>query len=84
MHTATLRSLGGSIAVTIPSPLVKALGLDIGTQVSFKAQGDGLMLSPIGRRRYSLADVLAMQGNKPLATDSQWDTIPAVGQELPL
>lgn len=84
MHTATLRSLGGSIAVTIPSPLVKALGLDVGTQVSFKAQGDGLMLSPMGRRKYSLDDVLSMQGNKPLATDAQWDKMPAMGQELPL
>ena len=84
MHTATLRSLGGSIAVTIPSPLVKALGLDVGTQVSFTAQGDGLMLSPIGRRKYSLDDLLAMQGGKPLATDAQWDAMPAVGQEVPL
>ena len=84
MHTATLRSLGGSIAVTIPSPLVKALGLDVGTQVSFTTQGDALLLSPMGRRKYSLDDLLAMQGGKPLARDAQWDTMPAVGQEVPL
>ena len=84
MHTATLRSLGGSIAVTIPGPLIKALGLDAGTQVSFTAEGNGLLLVPVGRRKYSLSDVLAMQGNKPLLKDQQWDTMPAVGQEVDL
>lgn len=84
MHTATLRSLGGSIAVTIPAALVKSLGLDAGAQVSFTAQGDGLMLSPVGRRKYALEDLLAMQGNKPLTKDAQWDTMPAMGQEVPL
>lgn len=84
MHTATLRSMGGSIAVTIPSPLVKALGLDVGSKVSFTAQGDSLMLSPLGRRKYSLDELLAMQGKKPLVMDSQWDAMSAAGQEMPL
>ena len=42
------------------------------------------MLSPLGRRKYSLDDLLAMQGGKPLARDAQWDAMPAVGQEVPL
>lgn len=84
VHTATLRSLGGSIAVTIPGPLVKALGLDAGARVSFTAEGNGLMLVPVGRRKYSLDDVLAMQGSKPLIKDQAWDVMPAVGQEVSL
>ena len=84
MHTATLRSLGGSIAVTIPGPLVKTLGLDAGAQVSFTAEGNGLKLVPVGRRKYSLDDVLAMQGSKPLVKDQSWDAMPAVGQEVSL
>ena len=84
MHTATLRSLGGSIAVTIPGPLIKALGLDAGTQVSFTAESNGLLLVPVGRRKYSLDDLLAMQGKKPLMRDQQWDAMPAVGQEVDL
>ena len=84
MHTATLRSLGGSIAVTIPGPLVKALGLDAGARVSFTAEGNGLMLMPVGRRKYSLDDVLAMQEGKPLIKDQEWDAMPAVGQEVSL
>jgi antitoxin component of MazEF toxin-antitoxin module len=82
VHTATLRSLGGSIAVTIPGPLVKALGLDAGARVSFTAEGNGLMLVPVGK--YSLDDVLAMQGSKPLIKDQQWDAMPAAGQEVSL
>ncbi len=84
MHTAILRSLGGSIAVTIPGPLVKALGLDAGAQVSFTAEGNGLKLVPVVRRKYSLSDVLAMQGSKPLLKDQAWDAMPAVGQEVSL
>jgi antitoxin ChpS len=84
VHTSTLRSLGGSIAVTIPGPLVKALGLDAGAQVSFTAEGNGLKLVPVGRRKYSLEDVLAMQGGKPLVKDKAWDAMPAVGQEVSL
>lgn len=84
VHTATLRSLGGSIAVTIPGPLVKALGLDAGARVSFTAQGNGLMLVPVGRRKYSLDDVLAMQGSKPLINDQEWDSMPAAGLEVSL
>ena len=84
MHTAILRSLGGSIAVTIPGPLVKSLGLDVGAKVSFTTRGNGLMLTPVGRRKYSLDDVLAMQGSKPLLKDESWDTMPALGQEVEL
>lgn len=84
MHTSTLRSLGGSLAVTIPGALVKALGLDAGAKVSFTAEGNGLMLVPVGRRKYSLDDVLAMQGSEPLMKDQVWDAMPAAGQEIGL
>ncbi|MDD2809283.1 HigA family addiction module antitoxin [Rhodoferax sp.] len=33
---------------------------------------------------YSLNDLLAMQGNKPLLIDKGWDTMPPSGQEAPL
>lgn len=84
MHSSTLRALGGSIAVTIPLPLARELGLGVGMRVNIKAKGDSLVLSAAGRRTYSLDDLLAMQGKTPLLADAQWDTMPALGKEIPL
>ncbi len=81
MHTATLRAAGGSISVTIPQPMAKAFGLRAGEQVSFEADGGRLVISPIGRRKYSVDDLLAMQGGEPLMVDAEWDAMPTVGRE---
>jgi antitoxin component of MazEF toxin-antitoxin module len=80
MHTATLRALGGSVAVTLPRPLLKSLGLECGHQVAIAEQGNTLVLSP-ARPRYKLADLVA--GMKPgdLPQEPSWDALPAVGKE---
>jgi antitoxin component of MazEF toxin-antitoxin module len=84
MHTSTLRAAGGSIAVTIPQTLAKSTGLHPGDKVSFEFDAGRLILSPVNRRKYSLEDLLAMQGRKPLMIDKGWDTMPASGQEVAL
>ena len=81
MHTSTLRAAGGSIAVTIPQSLAKSTGLRPGDKVSFESNAGRLIMSPISRRKYSLQDLLAMQGDEPLVIDKAWDDMPAVGQE---
>ena len=84
MHTSTLRSAGGSTTVTIPQDIVRATGLHIGDKVNFEWDGGRLFISPVQRRHYSLADLLAMQGDTPLVIDKDWDAMPAVGQEVAL
>ena len=84
MHTPTLRAAGGSIAVTIPQALAKSTGLHPGDKVSFEFDAGRLILSPVNRRKYSLDDLLAMQGREPLVIDKGWDTMPAAGQEVAL
>jgi antitoxin component of MazEF toxin-antitoxin module len=84
MHTSTLRAAGGSIAVTIPQALAKSFGLHPGDKVSFEVDAGRLILSPVNRRKYSLDDLLAMQGRAPLVIDKGWDTMPASGQEVAL
>ncbi len=84
MHTSTLRAAGGSIALTIPLPLARALGLHVGDKVELDTQKGRLVVAPLSRVKYSLADLLAMQGGEPLAIDREWDTMPAVGHEAPL
>lgn len=84
MHTSTLRAAGGSIAVTILQSLAKFTGLHAGDKVSFELDGGRLIISPVSRRKYSLQELLAMQGDEPLLIDQAWDSLPAVGQEVPL
>ena len=82
MHTSTLRAAGGSIAVTIAQPLAKSIGLHPGDKVSFEFDAGRLIISPIGRRKYSLQELLAMQGDEPLLINKAWDNMPPKGQEV--
>jgi antitoxin HigA-1 len=42
-----------------------------------------LKASPIKRRKYSAADLVAMQGKKPPVLDAEWDKMAAMGSESP-
>ena len=83
MLTSTLRAAGSSIAVTIPQSLAKASGLQAGDKVSFEFEAGRLIISPVTRRKYSLQELLVMQGDAPLLIDKAWDEMPASGQEVP-
>ncbi|MFZ4478460.1 MAG: AbrB/MazE/SpoVT family DNA-binding domain-containing protein [Rhodoferax sp.] len=84
MHISTLRAAGGSIAVTIPQALAKSTGLHAGDKVSFEFDSGCLIISPLSRRKYSLQELLAMQGDEPLLIDKAWDNMPDSGQEVPV
>jgi antitoxin component of MazEF toxin-antitoxin module len=84
MHTSTLRAAGGSIAVTIPQAVAKSSGLQAGDKVSFELDAGRLIISPVSRRKYSLHELLALQGDEPLLIDKAWDTMPTSGQEVPV
>lgn len=84
MHTSTLRAAGGSIALTIPQPLARLLSLHAGEAVTLEADGGRLVVAPQRRKRYTVADLVAMQGAEPLIVDADWDTMPTVGKEAAL
>ncbi len=84
MHTSTLRAAGGSIALTIPQSLARVLGLHAGDQVTLDTKKGRLVVAPLGRVQYSVADLLAMQGSEPLAIDREWDAMPSAGHEAAL
>jgi antitoxin component of MazEF toxin-antitoxin module len=84
MHTSTLRAAGGSIAVTIPQSVAKATGLQAGDKVGFDIEAGRLVISPMTRRKYSLQELLALQGDQPLVIDQAWDSMAPSGQEVPL
>ena len=81
MHTSTLRAVGGTIALTIPQPLARLLSLQAGEAVTLEADGGRLVVAPQRRKRYTVADLVAMQGAAPLIVDADWDAMPNIGNE---
>ena len=80
MHTATLRAVGGSVSVTLPRQMLRALGLSAGASVAVTVEDGRLVLAPT-RPRYMLAELLA--GMKPgdMPTANGWNDARPAGCE---
>ena len=80
MNVAKLRAIGGSVAVTLPRPMLRQIGLEAGHEVEITSDGQSLTLAP-RRKRYALAELL--KGMKPgdMPTAEGWDEAPPVGRE---
>lgn len=50
MPTATLRKWGGAVAVSLPKKLIATLGLEAGSEVEVKIEGNSIVLAPASRR----------------------------------
>jgi len=87
MTTATLRTVGNSVAVVIPKQWLSVLGLAAGEKVEMKMEGNRLTMQAkqkTTRKKYKLADLLAKcDPNAPMPTAiTEWDNMPAVGNEI--
>lgn len=80
MNIAKLRAVGGSVAVALPPPMLRQLGLEAGSEVEITSDGRSLTLAP-RRKRYALAELLKgmRQGDMPTAQD--WEAAPPAGRE---
>lgn len=78
---ATLRRTGGSITLSIPKSIAKALAVDAGSVVELVVEGRTLSVTPARR---SLADRLAASPKSPARWDRDGDSLDdgAVGREL--
>lgn len=83
MATATLRNLGGSIALTIPKKLVEAVGAQSGTVVDIEVRTGRLIVTPAKRPRYTLRELLAQGKGKAPKADKEWLNAPPAGREAP-
>lgn len=81
MHTAKLYTQGGSVALTIPRPLLSSIGLKSGEQVSIETDGKRLVISP-AQRKYTLDELLAGMKEGDLPRDAEWENMPHVGREV--
>ena len=82
MHTATLRSLGGSVSLTLPKQFLKALSLQSGSEVQIALDRDKLVISAKKRPKYTLEQLLAQCEGKKFRVDKEWDRAGPVGKEV--
>lgn len=83
MPTATLRTVGGSVVMAIPKRLLELVHLQTGSQVSIDIQHGNLIVAPLKKKRYTLAELLSQCDNtRPLsAQETEWLDAPDVGLE---
>ena len=80
MNIATLRAVGGSVSVTLPRQMLRALGIAAGASVAVTVEDGRLVLTP-ARPRYTLTELLAgmKPGDMPVAPG--WTDARPVGRE---
>lgn len=83
MSTATLRTVGGSVVMAIPKRLLELVHLQVGSQVNIDVQQGKLIVAPIKKKNYTLAQLLAQcDASLPISTEERdWVDAPTVGLE---
>jgi antitoxin ChpS len=86
MDIVTLRRAGGSLTLTIPRSLVRALGLSEGARLGVSIEGGKLVAEPSEPQapRYTLDELLAQcdPSAPPTPEDEAWLVDAPVGSEL--
>jgi antitoxin ChpS len=85
MATAILRKLGGSVVMTLPRKVLALVDLDAGSEVKLSVESGRLVVSPQGRPKYRLADLLSASRGKKLrltAEERRWLDDGPVGKEM--
>lgn len=59
MLLTTLRTVGGSVMFAIPKPILEGLGLAPNTQVGLSVSDGRLIVEPLRRPRYTLAELIS-------------------------
>lgn len=80
-----LKKMGNSIAVVIPRPVLKDLGIGPGQPLTLDMTSDGrIVLTP--KRKYTLAEMIAQCDLKapPPSDLTLWDIARPVGDEVQL
>lgn len=84
MHTTKLRKVGGSVMLAVPPALLEQLQIQTGATVGLDLEHGRLVVKPMAKPRYTLAQLLASsdysQGQSQ--EDRDWANSAAVGREL--
>jgi len=80
----TLCKVGGSTFLPVPPVFLRQLQLKAGEKVELELADNHLLIKPIAKKRYSMAELLAASNySQPQSEeDRAWVDTPAVGREL--
>lgn len=83
MPKAKLRSVGGSLMVAIPKPILALARLDEGAEVGIGVEDGKVVLTPAQPGRIGLAARLAKcnRGKQASKAERLWLDLPSVGRE---
>lgn len=56
--SATVATWGNSLGIRIPKSITDALGISAGTPVNVKLEGTRVIVEPVHKRKYTVADLL--------------------------
>ena len=84
MPTTNLRKVGGSIMLTLPPAVLKALDLQEGSSLDITIKEDYLVIKPKTLPQYNLNDLLAqcMESEESTTEDKNWLDEKPLGKEL--
>lgn len=84
MLTSTLRTVGGSVMMTIPKAVLDVLGLGVNDKVALHVDAGRLLVEARPRPKYSLAELLAQCDANAEPSDElrAWDAVEPVGREI--
>ncbi len=80
----SIRKLGNSAGIILPSALLKALHLSVGSALTAEQVKGKLVLTPALKPRYSLTELIAQcsRQSQPPADMKAWDEMEVVGKEV--
>lgn len=78
--SVTLHRWGNSVGLRVPKALLDQLGLSAGSEVEVKLEGARLVIEPVHRRRYTMAELL--EGFTPDDRPEEVDWGQPVGREV--
>ena len=83
MLISTLRTVGGSVMMAIPKPVLDSMGLGPNVKVALRIEEGRLVVEPRPRPRYSLAELVAQcDADAPVSDEVRlWDEAPSMGGE---
>jgi antitoxin ChpS len=82
MPNATLRKLGYSVMVAIPPVLLDVAGFASIRKVGLEVRNGAIMIQPARRRRYALAELIALCDPEAPEESRDWIDTPPAGDEL--
>lgn len=84
MLTSTLRTVGGSVMMTIPKAVLDVLGLGVNDKVALHVDAGRLLVEARPRPKYSLAELIAQCDASAAVSDEMraWDAAEPVGREV--